>query len=105
LLSIIHDKLEDYDGIKELPQIISDMISGQQERYITAYFDGLFSGNGTTSGMRLSVYCSDKMTFEDPAIMLIPMKVVSSSDLIAVTRSDAKPIKVGAKRRWRSYGA
>ena len=69
LLSIIHDKLEDYDGIKELPQIISDMISGQQERYITAYFDGLFSGNGTTSGMRLSVYCSDKMAFEDRAII------------------------------------
>lgn len=69
LLSIIHDKLEDYDGIKELPQIISDMVSGQQERYIKAYFDDVFSGNGTTSGMRLSVYCSDKMAFEDPAII------------------------------------
>jgi pimeloyl-ACP methyl ester carboxylesterase len=69
LLSIIHDKIEDYDGIKELPQIISDLISGQQERYIKAYFDGVFSGNGGTSGMRLSVYCSDKMAFEDPAII------------------------------------
>jgi pimeloyl-ACP methyl ester carboxylesterase len=68
-LSILHDKTEDYDGIKELPQIISDMISGQQERYIKAYFDGVFSGNGTTSGMRLSVYCSDKMAFEDQAII------------------------------------
>ncbi len=69
LLSIIHDKIEDYDGIKELPQIINDMISGQQEPYIKAYFDGVFSGNGTTSGMRLSVYCSDKMAFENPAII------------------------------------
>lgn len=69
LLSIIHDKMEDYDGIKELPQIISDMISGQQERYIKAYFDGVFSGNGAVSGMRLSVYCSDKMAFEDPTII------------------------------------
>jgi len=57
LLSILHDKMEDYDGIKELPQIISTMISGQQERYIKAYFDGVFSGNGAVSGMRLSVYC------------------------------------------------
>jgi hypothetical protein len=69
LLSIIHDKLEDYDGIKELPQIVSDMISRQQGRYIKEYFDRVFSGNVTTSGMRLSVYCSDKMAFEDPALI------------------------------------
>ena len=69
LLSILHDKLEDYDGIKELPQVISDMINGQQERYIKAYFDGVFAGNGGISGMRLSVYCSDKMAFEDAAII------------------------------------
>ncbi len=67
LLGILHNKVEDYDGIKELPQIVSDMIGGQQERYVKAYFDGVFSGNGTISGMRLSVYCSDKMAFEDPA--------------------------------------
>jgi hypothetical protein len=29
----------------------------------------------------------------------IPMKVVSDSDLIPVTHSDAKPVTVGAKRR------
>ena len=33
----------------------------------------------------------------------IPMKVVSDSDLISVTHSDAEPVTVGAKRRWRSY--
>jgi pimeloyl-ACP methyl ester carboxylesterase len=69
LLSILHDKVEDYDGIKELPQIIGDMIDGRQEPYMKAYFDGVFSGNGSISGMRLSVYCSDKMAFEDPAII------------------------------------
>jgi pimeloyl-ACP methyl ester carboxylesterase len=69
LLSIIHDKVEDYDGIIELPQIISDMIDGRQEPYVKAYFDGVFSGSGSISGMRLSVYCSDKMAFEDPAII------------------------------------
>ncbi len=69
LLSIIHDKVEDYDGIKELPQIVNDMIDGRQEPYVKAYFDGVFSGSGSISGMRLSVYCSDKMAFEDPAII------------------------------------
>lgn len=33
--------------------------------------------------------------------MLIPVTVVSDSDLIPVTDSDAIPITVGAKRRWR----
>jgi len=37
--------------------------------------------------------------------LLIPMKVVVDSDLIPVTHSDAKPITVGAKRRWRFYPA
>ncbi|HEY2467242.1 MAG TPA: alpha/beta hydrolase [Terracidiphilus sp.] len=69
LLSIIHNKVENYDGLKELPQIINDMIDGRQEPYVKAYFDGVFSGSGSISGMRLSVYCSDKMAFEDPAII------------------------------------
>ncbi|HLH09489.1 MAG TPA: alpha/beta fold hydrolase [Terriglobales bacterium] len=69
LLSILHDKVEDYDGIKALPQTINDMIDGRQEQYVKAYFDGVFSGSGSISGMRLSVYCSDKMAFEDPDII------------------------------------
>ena len=69
LLSIIHGKVEDYDGIKELPQIINDMIDGRQEPYVKSYFDGVFLGSDWISGMRLSVYCSDKMAFADPAII------------------------------------
>jgi hypothetical protein len=37
--------------------------------------------------------------------LLIPMKVVSNSDLIPVTASDAMAVTIGAKRRWRSYRA
>jgi hypothetical protein len=37
--------------------------------------------------------------------VLIPMKMITDSDLIPITCSDAMPITVGAKRRWRSYGA
>jgi len=67
LLSILHDKVESYDGIKDLPRAVNDMIGGRQEGYVKEYFDGVFGGNGAVSGMRLSVYCSDKMAFEDPA--------------------------------------
>ena len=37
-------------------------------------------------------------------MVLIPMKVVSDSDMIPVTGSEVKLIVFGAKRRWRSYG-
>jgi hypothetical protein len=37
--------------------------------------------------------------------MLIPINLVGDSDLKPITRSDGKPIRVGAKRRWRSYPA
>ncbi len=36
---------------------------------------------------------------------LIPMKAVSDSDLIPVTRSDAMSVNIGAQRRWRRYRA
>src|SRR5271157_1052078 len=37
--------------------------------------------------------------------LLIPMKLVTDSDLIPGAGSDVMPVTVGAKRRWRSYGA
>ncbi|MGD0322687.1 MAG: hypothetical protein ABSD45_03005 [Terriglobia bacterium] len=37
--------------------------------------------------------------------LLIPMKVVSDSDLIPVTCSEVMAVVFGAKRRWRSYRA
>jgi hypothetical protein len=37
--------------------------------------------------------------------VLIPAKVVTDSDLIPVTGSEAKPGTLGAQRRWRRYGA
>jgi hypothetical protein len=49
--------------------VVGDMIDGRQESYVKAYFDGVFSGSGSISGMRLSVYCSYKMAFEDPAVI------------------------------------
>ncbi|WP_047492753.1 alpha/beta fold hydrolase [Terriglobus sp. TAA 43] len=69
LLSILHSKLEDYDGIKQIPQIVLDMVSERAELYVKEYFDGVFANNGGVSGMRISVYCSDKMAYEDPDLI------------------------------------
>ena len=67
ILSVIHTKLEDYEGVQNLASTVRDMIDGRHERYIREYFDGVFAGGGSLSGMRLSVYCSDKMAYEDPS--------------------------------------
>lgn len=37
------------------------MMDGQQETYVKTYFGEVFSGSGSISGMRLSVYSSDKL--------------------------------------------
>ncbi len=47
----------------------------------------------------------ERPEFRSQLSVLIPMKVVGVSDLIPVTRSDAMPVTVGAKRRWRPYRA
>ena len=45
------------------------------------------------------------ITVPEDVNLLIPMKVISDSDLIPVTGSEVKLIVFGAKRRWRSYRA
>jgi pimeloyl-ACP methyl ester carboxylesterase len=69
LLAILHGYAEDYDKIKEIPKFLEDVISGHPETYIKAYFDDVFSGNGGASGMRFSVYCSDKLAYADPMVI------------------------------------
>jgi hypothetical protein len=40
-----------------------------------------------------------------PLKLLIPMKVVTDSDLMPVSDSEAMLVAIGAKQRWRSYRA
>ncbi|HWB26190.1 MAG TPA: alpha/beta fold hydrolase [Chitinophagaceae bacterium] len=63
LLDIIENSIFDFSSIKDVPAIINDFISGNHQPYMQAYFDGVFQSSGATSGMRLSVYCSDKMAY------------------------------------------
>ena len=60
--------MEDYYKIKEIPEIVTQMMAGNHEIFIKEYLDGVFNGGGS-SGMRLSVYCSDKMAFANGKII------------------------------------
>ncbi|HVW15012.1 MAG TPA: alpha/beta fold hydrolase [Mucilaginibacter sp.] len=76
LLEIIHGAAEDFYGIKTVPYIISAMIKGNHAPYLKTYFDGLFGNHGGASGMRFSVYCSDKMAYADPDIIAQQEKIM-----------------------------
>lgn len=65
LLAVLENAMFDFSKIKDVPFIITQLIAGNHQPYITQLLDGIFSGNSGPSGMRLSVYCSDKMAYAD----------------------------------------
>lgn len=62
LIGFLENTLYDFSKIKDIPDIITDMIQGNHEVYIRKFLDDIFHSSGP-SGMRLSVYCSDKMAY------------------------------------------
>lgn len=62
LIGYLEGVLFDFSRIKEIPFIVSEMIQGHHKVYMKEFLDGILGGGGP-SGMRLSVYCSDKMAY------------------------------------------
>ena len=75
LLDIVSGKINDDDGRKALPQLVNDLIKGNHKAYIDAYLGNVLTDNSAYSGMRLSVYCSDKMAYADQTIVQQQYKV------------------------------
>jgi len=65
LVAVLENTIFDFSKIKDVPFIITQLITGNHREYVTQLLDGIFSGNSGPSGMRLSVYCSDKMAYAD----------------------------------------
>lgn len=68
LIAVLLNTLYDFSALKNIPFIVSDMINGNHQKYIKGFLDGIFN-NGGPSGMRMSVYCSDKMAYARDAII------------------------------------
>jgi len=62
LVASLENTIFDFSKIKDIPFIVTEMIKGNHEQYVKEVLDGIFNGGGP-SGMRLSVYCSDKMAY------------------------------------------
>lgn len=69
LVAVLENTIFDFSKIKDVPFIITQLIAGNHQPYITQLLDGIFSGNSGPSGMRLSVYCSDKMAYADKKVI------------------------------------
>jgi pimeloyl-ACP methyl ester carboxylesterase len=68
LIAVLGNTLYDFSRLNDIPFIISEMIQGHHQEYIKEFLDGIFRGGGP-SGMRLSVYCSDKMAYARDVII------------------------------------
>lgn len=68
LIGYLLDVLYDFSRLKDIPFIVSEMIQGHHQVYMKDFLNGIFR-NGGPSGMRMSVYCSDKMAFARDAII------------------------------------
>lgn len=71
LIEVIEDQLFNVSRIKDLPYVITEMISGQHEPFIRPTLDYILGGKDTIgpNAMRLSVYCADQTAYHDERIL------------------------------------
>jgi pimeloyl-ACP methyl ester carboxylesterase len=68
LLNILNNDF-DVSRIRSLPYVITEMINGHHDDYMTRHLDGIFQHDIGPSGMRISVYCADQEGFSDQAVI------------------------------------
>ncbi|SHN20173.1 alpha/beta fold hydrolase [Mucilaginibacter sp. OK098] len=66
IIDFLMDKLTSNAELKNVPYMVTQFIAGNQNIYMTAYFDNIFNtGKSNTLGMRYSMYCSEQINFAD----------------------------------------
>ncbi|MDF2190687.1 alpha/beta fold hydrolase [Paraflavitalea sp. CAU 1676] len=69
LLDIIINQLYDDRQRSHLPYLITQIIAGRHETYMTEKFNGLFRSYGAPDGMRISVYCADQTAYHSEKVI------------------------------------
>lgn len=69
LLGVIVNTLFDYNAIKDVPFLVTDMIAGNHHSYIKGVLDHMFRSGAGPSGMRISVYCADQTAYHSEAVL------------------------------------
>jgi pimeloyl-ACP methyl ester carboxylesterase len=68
ILDILGSKVGNEEDRKTIPQFINDLTDGKNKKAINNYIANIFNNDSKYSGMRLSVYCSDKMAYANKKI-------------------------------------
>ena len=63
LLDVIVGGMLSSSGLKDVPFIITEIISGNHSNYIKRKLDDIFNKNIAPDGMRMSVYCADQYAY------------------------------------------
>ena len=69
LLQALINTMSNYNTIKAVPYVITEMIKGNHQPYVKEVLDGIFNGKPGPSGMRISVYCADQTAYHDENIL------------------------------------
>ena len=54
---------------KHIPYVITELVKGHHYGYVKGMLDGIFATGNGPSGMRLSVYCADQMTYHSEKVL------------------------------------
>jgi len=63
LLDVIVGGMLNSSGLKDVPFIITEIVSGNHAPYIKKKLDDIFNKNIAPDGMRISVYCADQYAY------------------------------------------
>lgn len=69
LLDIIVQQMFDDRERRHLPFVITEIMAGRHNPYITEKFNSIFRSYGAPDGMRLAVYCSDQTAYHSEKVV------------------------------------
>ncbi len=69
LLDLIVQQLYDDRARRHLAHVITEIITGKHNPYITEKFNSIFRSYGAPDGMRISVYCADQTAYHSEQVI------------------------------------
>lgn len=69
LIQLVVSGLLDFNRMKDVPYLITRIISGDHETFIRTYLERIIFRYPSPDGMRMLVYCADQHAYHDPKII------------------------------------
>jgi hypothetical protein len=69
LLDAIENNMLNYPTIKDVPNMIVEMIKGNHRPFVQPHIERILNGYPAPDGMRMTVYCADEANYHSEAIV------------------------------------